>query len=242
MSSFIRLEGTYLKILRYSILVLATLVLLLTITSAVIGLSNVGAFNFSLKKEVPEVKSEFVLDRMNALTNNATSTGNTAPTSTSKTTSQADPNQPYYDRCAKAAENFVTAYSSITVNQDASEWFKTKARNYNDEETIKSFASGLADTLEKVLAEKTVIKRAANESAVDVVNQVINTYVNKFDEELSRINEEKAASELKTSMKRASGVMLLSVAGGSFLAFLLLAFLMIFVKIELNLRDIASKA
>jgi hypothetical protein len=240
MSSFIKLEGTYLKILRYSILVLATLVLGLTLVTAVIGLSNVGAFNLP-KKEIPKVSTDTILSNI-VNTKNTTSIQGKGSNQFENGKIQADPNQQYYERSDKAVKNFITAYSNINFNQPLVDIFRSKAQVYRDNEVVQAFASGMADTLEKVLSDKSVIKRAANGTAIVIVEQVIKNYESDFNIELSRINEEKAANEMKISMKRSSGVMLLSVAGGSFLAFLLLAFLMIFVKIELNLREMASKS
>lgn len=241
MSAFIRLEGTYLKLLRYSILVLATLVLGLTLVTAFVGLTNVGVFNLP-KKEIPKVNSDAVLSNVTATRNNATPSESTGAVQDQNSQTPIDPNQQYYERSEKAVKTFVTAYSNINIQQPLVDIFKSKAKSYGDEEVVRSFASGMADTLEKVLSDKSVIKRAANEAAIPIVDQVIRTYQNNFNAELSRINEEKAANEMKIAMKRSSGVMLLSVAGGSFIAFLLLAFLMIFVKIELNLREIATKS
>lgn len=240
MSSFIRLEGTYLKLLRYSILVLATLVLGLTLVTAVIGLTNVGSFNLP-KREIPKVGSDAVLSNVTATRNTARSSESTGTVQDGNSKTSTDPNQQYYERSEKAVKTFITAYSNINFQQPLVELFKSKAKSYGDEEVAKSFALGMADTLEKVLADKSVIKRAANEGAIPIVDQVIRTYQDNFNTELSRINEEKSTNEMKIASKRSSGVMLLSVAGGSFIAFLLLAFLMIFVKIELNLREIATK-
>lgn len=239
MSSFIKLEGAYLKLLRYSILVLASVVLIISIGTAVTGLSNIGAFSFSSDK-TPSVSSESILQEITlpAPTVTASKDGGVSADAL-----ESDLNQEYYARSEKAVKNFVTAYSTggVTNEQDLIEFFRSRAISYNDQEIISSFAKGMAETLEKVLSNNTIINRAASESAVDIVNQTIDTYRNSFNKELARINEEKAEKEMKVATTKAKGIVMLSVASGAFFAFLLLAFLMIFVKIELNLRDIAAK-
>jgi hypothetical protein len=242
MGSFIKLEGTYLKILRYAILFLATIVLIVSFLTTAIGFSNLGFFKLP-SNEVPTVKSEEVLKNMTISSReNAPSVVPSTSQITGNTSDLSDPNQPYYDRCVKAAGDFIAAYSTDVIASDAMERFKSQAEHYQEVNTVASFASGLADTLEKVLSDKSVINRASKESAGTIIGQVIMSYKTKFDQELARINTDKASKEAEVAMKRTSGIMLLSVAGGSFLAFLLLTFLIIFVKIELNLREIATKS
>jgi len=246
MASFDKLETTYLSILRAAILVIASLILVFSVVFGIAGLSKIQIFSFFGGKEVPKVETGEVLKKLNdtAVGAQGDSAVNTEDGSSDPSAFEDDPNAVYYNRSVNAVVAFLQSYSNASFDVKGKEniyrEIKNMSEKYEDEKAISSFATGMAETLESALKEKSIIDRTVNRPAGNVLREVVGTYVGAFNEQYQKINAEHAEKEMEKAEKKTSAVMQLSMAGGSFLIFLLLVFLMIFVKIELNLREMAK--
>lgn len=74
------------------------------------------------------------------------------------------------------------------------------------------------------------------ESPLQVVNEVLGTYVRMFDEKVKSAEAEKSAALAEAIERKAEAMNRLYMAGGAFGSFLALVFMSILVKIERNLR------
>jgi hypothetical protein len=251
MSSFEKLETTYLSILRAGILVIASLMLVLSVIFSVAGLSKIQIFSFLGGKETPKVDAVEVLNKINKADSGKQDDSEVSIIDGSSQTieNKEDPNAEYYKRYVNAVVAFLQSYSSESVDANLGNRYqkesiysiiKEMSEQYKDKKVIRSFVSGIVETLESALRDKKIIDMTVNRSAGSVIDDVVVTYVNAFNEKYQKINAENAEKEIKKAEDRSAAVIQLSMAGSSFLIFLLLIFLMIFVKIELNLREMAK--
>jgi len=240
MASYEKLELTYLKILRKAIIFFASLSLVVVIVASAIGLFNIGAFNFP-SSNAPDITSTDVVEVLTAKDNE---TPDAAP-AVAPEQEEKDPLQEYYDRCFSAIHDFSTTHDpSIDPNEFIKGFIneiEIRTHRFDEQDIAKAYVSGLADTFKKALKDNAVIELTKKYHPLDVANSVYNTYNKMFYENLQAKINKKEADASEAAMKRAGGLGILTFAGGAFLSFLLLAFLMIFVKIELNLRQMAEK-
>ncbi|RTY39578.1 hypothetical protein EKD02_02590 [Chlorobium phaeovibrioides] len=236
MASYEKLELTYLKILRKAIIFFASLSLVVVIVASAIGLFNIGAFNFP-SSNAPDITSTDVVEVLTAKDNE---TPDAAP-AVSKEQKEKDPFQEYYDRCYSAIHDFSTTHDPSYPYEFRKGQIRTRSNSLDEQDIAKAYVSGLADTLEKALKDNAVIELTKKDHALDIAIRVYDTYNTMFYENLQAKINKKEADASEAAMKRAGGLGILTFAGGAFLSFLLLAFLMIFVKIELNLRQMAEK-
>ena len=115
---------------------------------------------------------------------------------------------------------------------------KGRAEVYESEELVTAYAKGFAKAVPKILADKKIESLARNTSAIDVVNQVLNTYTEEFNGKIDA--EHKRISDARDDhlQAKADSVRNLSLAGACFGLFLLVVFLSVFIKIERNLRNL----
>jgi len=205
----------------------------------VVGLINLGAFNFP-SSVVPGINGKDVIE---AVISEPPARGGVKADDygTGGRAEKKDPLQKYYDRSYKAVDEFCAKYDPNYPRELNKNYLANKTRDYDDENVAKAFISGLASTLKKALSDKNVAQLTTDKHALDVAIDVLNTYESMFDSEYKSRLTLKASKEGEVVMKRAMGITVLGFAGGAFLAFLLLVFLIIFVKIELNLRKMAEK-
>ena len=172
MSVLKRVEEAYLDVLRFIIIFVASVLLLGAIVFAVLAASNSGPGNAK--------------DSSTKLTVNAddVTNGVVASKSSNKTPAQAisldaegerkviDPNQALFERAAVAIFNFVNKHGRGAESIDKESVIqvsKRKASIYKEAEVAKEFASGLAATMEKTLADPKILKLVEAPAAVPPV-------------------------------------------------------------------------
>lgn len=275
MSALQRVEETYLGILRLVIIIASSLLLVAAIVFGVMAFSNmrggekVEPIETAVKSDdvINKVASAPEKQKVNPQANNG-SKKQGSPLST-------DANQPYYDRTSDAILKFINSYAKGYFDISAERLVtivKEKAEKYGDRaQIVTAFASGMAETMEKGLANPAIIKRVEkpapvpvappaptasdadansdvpvpnetpfNESPVQIVDELMGTYTQFFEEQQSKIAMEKARAAAEEIERKSSSMMQLYIAGGAFASFLFLVFISIVVKIERNLRNIGS--
>lgn len=233
-----KLENAYLAILRFVVLAVAGLLLVC------VGLFGVNALK--LMKEAPamvgatpKVTSEEVVA---AVTSKAVPV---VPEGQGKTVArledQADPLAAHYDRAVNAIVKFGNKVSGITlsVNHESMvQVLKNRTKEVREAGHEEVFVKGLADVLEKALATPAVIKAASSESPFDVVDRIINHYVERFNAQINETNAKNADAHQQFQAEKEEGLQSLYYAAGGFGAFLLIVFLSIIIRIERNLRNL----
>jgi hypothetical protein len=216
------MENFYLNILRVSILVLATLFLL----GAVIGLVN------AVPKLVPQSRSADARTLVSGASlkdyraeNRAATPSDSNPLATS---TPAEP-QKIDSRIATASRSFV-AWGTKT-GHDLS--------LANVEQVLNSKQQSLADKLQGDYADSLVNfsrEVLASARSDDDINALIDWHLAKFSAAEAAEADAEQARAVKTAAARQDALMLAEASGVAFVAFLLLLFVFVLVKIERNLR------
>jgi hypothetical protein len=97
------------------------------------------------------------------------------------------------------------------------------------------------EAIEPVQVAPVIVEKAYKESPLAVVEEVVETYTQMFDQTLEQAKEAQNAQQMEQMAAKANSTMRMYVAAGVFGIFLLVIFLSIVIRIERNLRTIASK-
>lgn len=267
MSALQRVEETYLSILRFVIIAVSSILL---VVSVVVGLMAVSNMKDSSEKE-PPVASINLDEVINKVAAGSEKPAEAKATKAEKKSPElnADPNHKYYQRTADAIIKFVekTAKGYMTVApEQVISFVKSKAERYQgDSITMRSFASGLAETMEKGLVHPAILKRVEKssvampaqsnvteeegqqyaqpalqapfkENPLEIVDELLGNYSELFAKTEMAKEEAKNRALAEEIERKANASQQLYIAGGSFVSFLFLVFISIVVKIERNLR------
>jgi hypothetical protein len=236
-----KLENAYLAILRFVVIAVAGVLL---VAALILGINSFKAVQLEpMAKEItPQVSEQELIQ---GITKKPTVP---QPQSEShnvdENTKKIDPNAAFYERASNAISTFVTKYSGGTESVDKAqvvEIIKKRAESLNDPKLVSAFAKGFADSIEKTLIDPSVIKIAQTTSPVDVVNEALSLFTQKFHEQIEKANAEFAVKQQEYIEKKAEGIQSLYFAAGTFVAFLMVVFLSVIIRIERNLRHLENR-
>ena len=228
MSRLDRMESLYLNILRVTILLLATIFLIGATIGVVIALPKLvpSLGGADARKLVSGATFKDYKDTQSSaapgVTADSTPTEATAP-------EQID------SRIATASGNFVA-------------WGTKEGNSYElgaVERSLDSKQKSLNPNLQGDYADSLVqFSRDVLASAVsdENINQLINWHLEKFTAAQEQAAADEQTKAVKTAVERQQALVLAGAAGAAFLAFLILVFVFVLVKIERNLRIVTVQA
>jgi flagellar biosynthesis/type III secretory pathway M-ring protein FliF/YscJ len=233
-----QLENAYLAMLRFVILLTAGLLL--------IGVVIFGLNALKITRQEPaqtqldpKVNSELVIS--DAIARKGDKNQEDPQDDARPTASQIDPHQAYFDRMASAVEKFVNRTSSNPVPMDHArliQIFRDRAKDVKAPELTTRFVKGMTSTLESALASKKVSRAAAEGSPFEIIDSVLNSYTEHFNQQLDEINTENTRKLQAYQQEKAEGMQSLYYAAAAFAGFLLIVFLSVIIRIERNLRHL----
>lgn len=234
-----KLENAYLAILRFVVIAVAGILLVAVL---ILGFNSFKAIQFEpAEKEITPQVSEREL--IKGITEKPVLPKNVSHEAFADM-KKIDPNAAFYERASNAIAIFVTKYSGGTESVEKAqvvEITKERAESLSDPKLVTAFAKGFAESIEKTLADPSVIKTAKNTSTLDVINKALNLFTQHFNEQIVKENEQFAVRQQEYIAKKAEGMKSLYVAAGAFVAFLMIVFLSIIIRIERNLRHLENK-
>lgn len=268
MSIIQKLENSYFGILR--VVVIAASSLLLIAAIALGGWSIRGVLpTVEPKVEVVAVDLKDVLEQV-IPEEKKLGQGDEPPASdiaAVKTANAAQ--QAAYEKIYTMAATFIGKFGGNvqTINKKGFfEYMDTKSKPYDSDEIRAQYLSGLIGVMDssfkslKVTAiagspmtvptpeqrgETNGVEQAyplvVNDKPINMVGLVINSYTELFSKKIAAAKEKQEARAAEIQNEKATALMQLYVAAGIFGFFLLVVFLSIVIKIERNLREIASK-
>lgn len=233
-----KLENAYLAILRFVVLIVAGLLLVGVVLMGVNALKAVKSEPV-VTKTTPQVSDQEMIKAITSKPSAATPSNPGQGEGAHLT--QVDPNSAYYDRVANVIVSFVTKNSGGTDSVERGQVItitKARAEAQKDPELIAAFAKNFAEVTEKSLGDQSVVNTARHTSALDVVNNALNTFTEKFNKQVEAANAEKERKQQEYLNDKAEGMQSLYYAAGAFGAFLMIVFLSIIIRIERNLRNL----
>jgi len=236
-----KLENAYLAILR-TVVIIASGVLLIGIVMFGLGALKGFGDGPSDKINPPTVASDAIIEKITAPKSMSEARKNAAEEPPPESRA-VDPNQKYYDSSAKAIVAFVVRVSGGAENpneQHVSEITKGRAEAYKSDQLTAAYAKGFSESVAMVLADKKIEDLAKNTSALDVVNQMLNTFTEEFNAKIEAERERISTAQQEHIQAKAESASNLYLAGACFGLFLLIVFLSIFIKIERNLRHLET--
>jgi len=234
-----KLENVYLAILRTVVIITSGLLL---VGAVMFGFGSLKGFGDGPGTNIkpPEMTSDAIIKTITSPKSMSDEPfrGHKAETPEKIT---IDKNQKYYEAAADAIVSFVERMSYGVEGVDKErvvDVTKGRAEVYESEELVTAYAKGFAKAVPKILADKKIESLARNTSAIDVVNQVLNTYTKEFNDKIDAEHKRIADARDDHLQAKADSVRNLSLAGACFGLFLLVVFLSVFIKIERNLRNL----
>jgi len=233
-----KLENAYLAILRFVVIAVAGVLLVAVL---ILGINSLKAVQLKpvAKEFIPQVSENELIQ---GITEKPTVPQNESQ-KVDGNTNKIDPNAAFYERASSAIATFVAKYSGGAERVEKAQVvaiIKKRAESLNDPKLVSAFAKGFADSIEKTLADPSVIKIAQNTSPIDVVKKIFNLFTQNFDNQIKKANAEFAAKQQEYIEKKAEGMLSLYFAAGAFGAFLIIVFLSIVIRIERNLRHLEN--
>lgn len=234
-----KLENAYLAILRFVVIAVAG-VLLVAVT--ILGFNSFKAIQFEpeAKEITPQVSEQ---ELIKGITEKPAAPQN-EPHEGAGETNKIDPNAALYERASNVIAAFVTKYSGGAESVEKAqvvEITKERAESLNDPKLVAAFAKGFAESIEKTLVDPSVIRTAQTTSTLDVINKALNIFTQNFHGQIEKENAQFAAKQQEYIAKKAEGMESLYVAAGAFVAFLMIVFLSIIIRIERNLRHLENR-
>lgn len=137
--------------------------------------------------------------------------------------------------------NFVSAYgddASVTkedVTQFLENIIERRPRAYRD-----AFKHNLATYVHQLVSNEHVIIHATATSPISVVNKAISSFVADFDQQIEEIQEQAERARSRHRQAKADAMQRLIMAGFALVSLLSILFLMVFIRIERNLRPLQA--
>ena len=223
-----KLEGFYLYILRVTILVLATVMLVVSVMAVINAAPKLmpSFGSADARKLVQGTTLKDFRDEQQSQTPSAPSDDATPP---AQTDNKID------SRIVAAATNLVAWGTKTGSNFQLAPVERVLDRNQK----------GLADNLQGDYADSLVRFSQdilSSGRAGDDVNILINWHLEKFTAAQTKAAEADQARAAKTAIERQEAMMMAAAAAVAFLTFLILLFVFVLVKIERNLRVVAVRS
>ncbi len=255
-----KLENTYLSILRYAILVIATLALVAVVITGLMALSSAMSFEPSkptyttMSDKSSEFKKEFSLDSFRK-DNSPKEEAKPAPKEQAPAPApKEDSFQKYVKDSAEKVNNVLLKYFrvvegkeldkdrtlSILINYPSSNGIYDQDTQKFYWETLISVANELDKQIDSIAKDAT--------KKIDV-NDLLRWHANQVKKAIKKLNDENAEKDLKYKQKmakyyadKASVPGLLMTAAGALGTFLAIIMTFLMVKIEINLRPLKEIA
>lgn len=234
-----KLENSYLAILRFVVILVAGILLVAVAIFGVNSLKGIKSEPASIEF-TPKVSEQ---ELITGLTAKSASVTNEAAV-TNQAEKQSNPNVVYYERTATSIVSFVAKFNpEVTLDRSAIiDVVQSRAEHQDDPKLVSSYAKGLAESVEKTLANESVGKLVGTKTAVEVVQSALNIFDKEFKTQISKSIADQEKQERKYLTEKAEGMQSMYMAAGAFGSFLLIVFLSIIIKIERNLRPVGNKS
>lgn len=238
-----KVENAYLAILRTVVIGASGIMLVAAVvfaSSATTGLWT----GVDGRVKAPDVDREKIIRAVTSPPSEDTSRAN-ATTARPAAAGTVDPNQAYYDRAAATIVAFAARQpgNDRSLNQRVvADVIKQRAESFEEDHLTESFARGFGRAIEGMLKDRRVQERAAGTSSVAVINELLDAYTREFSDQVEAEQTRITQAQIKSAERKANSLFFLTAAGACFGLFLLIVFLSIFIKIEVNLRHLATAA
>jgi hypothetical protein len=248
-----KLENTYLSILRFTVIVIAGLLIVCAVIFTARGIPAL--------KDVPRSKidaPQITADEMSALmTTDKQKKVSTSAAAASTSTAKSDSiNEAHLDKIVGVISTFASDKSGGLIDLDAPRVKEIVRQAANDQDTpelVTAYLENLAAFAEKTFyspqvqsllgakganqaADVNTAAPVARDAIFNVINMLLTKYREKFSESVNNKRKENAAAALQHAEAKVNAQLSLYLALGSFVIFMLVVFMSIFIKIERNLR------
>lgn len=253
-----KLENAYLSILRFTVILIAGLLLMCAAFFTMNGLPAIMAAP-TANIETPQITADEIIARMPADKQKKTSELSPSATATKAGKSESA-DEVHLEKIISIILKFVREKANGTVELDASfvkEVIRNSAKEQDSPELATAYLKILSDIIEPTLYSpkvKTMLQTPTSNQAADtqaadpneqnavvrVINKLLSQYRDNFEASLNEQRKKNAAAIERHAKAQANALISLYAAFGSFATFMLVVFMSIFIKIERNLRPIAS--
>lgn len=227
-----KIENFYLAILRVVVIAVAGLLL-----AAVVyfGFNSIGTIS-SAPKETPANPQVSSSDYKKALMGEPDTQSGTGAAQPAGGKGKV---RDEYLKAAKVLSDYYAkryAYPDGLNENALVEWYSQVGETYSAEELNHAFAAGFLVRVTEVVADPNFSSWELQKGAEEALSGVITTYKTEFDKQIEEVEAANERAEAEHAAKRAESMQMIYVAGAAFLAFLLIVFLSIIIRIERNLR------
>lgn len=255
-----RLEDLFLSILRNVILIVLAISIISSIGLLISGISDSSAKPKEYKYEKFDTK-QLVNDLKESLQDQTAPKPEAKSEPAKKQTPQANP---FEDEINKQANFLVQFYKKYDfwvnpsgINEQVKPILRKQARSFSivygeGEPALIEYAKGQTQVLELVLLSPDLNQLldkkfkaqvdVDNETRYQIIHEfnikVLDFYPDFHENQINKKRKFEAEQEAEAALRNAGALFKLYVAGGLFVAFLLISLILVLVKIERNLRSV----
>ncbi|MCX7910869.1 MAG: hypothetical protein N2505_04735 [Endomicrobia bacterium] len=238
-----KIEHFYLSILRVFIMVLATTLL---IASIVLGVYGLNAFKKEPEKpKSPKITYDQFINSL-ILPKDQANNKNMSDSQKKEEISNKELEQGYYNKIANIIYDFLKKHSQDTFLLDKDlfkfEFESNTSRKFLNDDVKIAYLKGLSDIIERATNDKNFIEYTNKISAKEAIDQLLRNYDSEYIKQITNAEAEYTLLLKQSNEKKEKAIKSLYLAGGLFAIFLSIVFLAIFLRIEINLRNLEKLA
>lgn len=231
-----KLENFYLGILRVVTILVAGLFLVAVVA---FGLRAIGALRSPPESEPPKPHVPA------ATFKHALMGGDSAVATSDNGGQDVTPSTKTRAEFTRAANALIGLYKKLKPEWEISgeklaAYYQEVGDSYETKELKDAFATGLETRVHELVADPRFAEWATSHETTEVLGSIVSTFKEEFEKQLQEANAASEAKQVAYLEEKAKSMQALYLAGSAFLAFLLIVFLSIIVRIERNLRPQAQ--
>ena len=234
----LKLENSFLSILRVVILIVLSVSLIGAVVLGVSGVSDMNAKPTSYTLQAPDQKA--LIDELRQSLQEQTTPANTQPQQEAPSVAQDKSLDQEIEKQVQLVSKFLNRFElSLTSPERFGNRLKKNATDYALDKSDAgqlAYAKGQTQFFETVFADEALMNAVTREKLDGFFDAVTSVYADAHIAELERKSEFEAEQQATAAATRAGSMMKLYAAGGMFAAFLLISLILVLVKIERNLR------
>lgn len=233
-----KFENVFLSILRIATILAAGMLLIIIAITGIDSLKLLKPDPVHTSAPV-KISSQALVESLTAKPTANINTGKSPQAN--KRTPATDLNKEINEKSAKLISAFVarTSGNTVTLDQDMlANLLHKRAKGYPDKETASAFAIGISEAIGTALGHPEVERLARESDPIELVDKILESYTSMFDKELMDSEAKLAKLQAGHLADRESSIQSLYMTGGTFMTFLLIVFLSIFIRVERSLRNL----
>jgi hypothetical protein len=236
-----KLENTFLGVLRIVILIVLSISIIGSLVFGIMGFSNLNATPAKYEYKDPNIKE--MVSELNKSLEDKPSQSEPKASQENNKPKKNEKLDLELDKQVKQITEFLGRYNLVPNAEGIRSFLKRNAENLafdpKNESSVVKYAEGQTAFFDKVFTNKDILTffdKLDPSNFNRAYTPILDIYPDYFKEQRSEKKSFESEQNAEVMGQKAGAALYLYIAAGMFLAFLLISFILVLVKIERNLR------